>query len=145
MQQIGRAVKEWRNQSVDPTGSATKAGVTAYDNIYADVRTWIKSGWIDYVMPQIYWSLSFSAARYDILTDWWSNEVNGTGVTLYIGHSPYKLGTTEAGWQDANQIIKQLEYNKQRPEVGGDVFFSAKDLRKNPLGLADLLRAYYGG
>lgn len=133
----------WRNQSVDPTGSATKAGVTAYDNMYADVRAWIKNGWIDYVMPQLYWSLSFPTARYDTLTDWWANEVKGTGVKLYIGHSPYKLGTAEAGWQDGREIVNQLEYNKQRPEVAGDVFFSAKDLRRNPLGIADLLRVYY--
>ncbi len=120
---------------MDELGSDTKASVTAYDNMYADVRTWILNGWVDYVVPQIYWSLSFSAARYDTLVDWWSNVVNGTKVKLYIGHSPYKLGTAEAGWQSAQEIINQLDYNKRHPEVSGDVFFSAKDLRKNPLGL----------
>ncbi|BBH20546.1 hypothetical protein Back11_18910 [Paenibacillus baekrokdamisoli] len=134
----------WRNKAMDATGSDTKAGVTAYDNMYADVRAWITHGWIDYVAPQIYWSLSFSAARYDTLVDWWSNEVKGTKVKLYIGHSPYKLGTTEAGWQNAQEIINQLKYNKLHPEVSGDLFFSAKDLRKNPLGLIPALQAYYG-
>ncbi|UVI28912.1 family 10 glycosylhydrolase [Paenibacillus spongiae] len=133
----------WRNQSVDATGSDTKAGVTAYDNMYADVRTWIKQGWIDYVTPQIYWSLSFSAARYDKLVDWWVQEVRGTGVDLYIGHSPYKLGTTEAGWQSSQEIINQLMYNKKYPEIKGDVFFSAKDLRRNPLGIIEALRTFY--
>ncbi|MWC27899.1 family 10 glycosylhydrolase [Paenibacillus sp. MMS18-CY102] len=134
----------WRNQSVDPTGSDTKASVTAYDSMYADVRTWIKQGWIDYVVPQIYWSLSFQTARYDKLVDWWSSEVSGTQVKLYIGHSPYKLGTAEAGWQSAQEIINQLHYNKQHPEVTGDIFFSAKDLLRNPLGLIPALQAYYG-
>ncbi|CCF14904.1 uncharacterised BCR, COG1649 family protein [Brevibacillus laterosporus GI-9] len=134
----------WRNKSMDSTGSDTKAGVTAYDNMHADVRTWIKQGWIDYVMPQIYWSFSFSAAQYDKLVTWWANEVNGTNVKLYVGHSPYKLGTKEAGWQSAQEIINQLQFNTQFPQVKGDVFFSAKDLRKNPLGIADLLRSYYG-
>ncbi len=134
----------WRNKSMDELGSDTKASVTAYDNMYADVRTWILNGWVDYVVPQIYWSLSFSAARYDTLVDWWSNVVNGTNVKLYIGHSPYKLGTAEAGWQSAQEIINQLDYNKLHPEVSGDVFFSAKDLRKNPLGLVPALRTYYG-
>ncbi|MBG9787847.1 family 10 glycosylhydrolase [Brevibacillus laterosporus] len=134
----------WRNKSMDSTGSDTKAGVTAYDNMHADIRTWIKQGWIDYVMPQIYWSLSFSVAQYDKLVTWWANEVNGTNVKLYVGHSPYKLGTKEAGWQSAQEIINQLQFNTQFPQVKGDVFFSAKDLRKNPLGIADLLRSYYG-
>lgn len=133
----------WRNIAVDKTGSDTKAGVTAYDDMYADVRTWIKQGWIDYVNPQIYWSLSFNNARYDKLVDWWAQEVKGTGVDLYIGHSPYKLGTKEAGWQSAQEIINQLEYNKKYPEVKGDVFFSAKDIRKNVLGIKDVLSTYY--
>ncbi|WP_134684628.1 family 10 glycosylhydrolase [Brevibacillus migulae] len=133
----------WRNSSVDPTGSATNAGVTAYDHMHADVRTWIQQEWIDYVIPQIYWSLSFSKAQYGTLVDWWTNEVSGTDVHLYIGHAPYKLGTNETGWQNAQEIIHQLEYNRQYPQVKGDVFFSAKDLRKNPLGILDALRAYY--
>ncbi|TVX95344.1 family 10 glycosylhydrolase [Cohnella terricola] len=133
----------WRNQSVDPTGSDTKAGVTTYDNMYADVRTWIKQEWIDYVAPQIYWSLSFKVAQYDKLVDWWANEVRGTNVELLVGHAPYKLGTKEAGWNAAQEIIDQLNYNRNVPEVKGDIFFSAKDLRKNPLGLVPLLQSYY--
>ena len=133
----------WRNIADDQTGSDTRAGVTAYDNMYADVRTWVKNGWIDYVAPQIYWSMSFSAAQYDKLVTWWSNEVRNTDVTLYIGHAPYKLGTAEAGWQNAQEIINQLNYNTQHPEVKGSIFFSAKDLRKNPLGLIQELKNYY--
>ncbi|MFD0712677.1 family 10 glycosylhydrolase [Paenibacillus sp. GCM10027626] len=135
----------WRNKGVDPTGSDTKAGMTAYDNTYADVRTWIKQGWIDYINPQIYWSQSFSAANYSTLVDWWAKEVRGTGVDLYIGHAAYKLGTKEAGWQTSQEIINQLNYNKQYPEVKGDVFFSARDLRKNTLGVANALRGYWTG
>jgi len=134
----------WRNVKADPTGSDTSASVSAYDSMYADVRTWIKSGWIDYVAPQVYWSMTFQVARYDKLVDWWANEVKGTGVALYIGHSPYKLGTKEAGWQSAQEIVNQLKYNKRHPQIGGDIFFSAKDLRRNPLGIIEVLKTYYG-
>lgn len=133
----------WRNQSVDPTGSDTKASVTAYDNMYADVRTWIQQDWVDYIAPQIYWSFSLKIAQYDKLVEWWANEVRGTNVKLYIGHSPYKLGTSEVGWNTAEEIINQLKFNKSFFEVKGDIFFSAKDLRKNPLGLIPALQAYY--
>ncbi|TJY43920.1 hypothetical protein E5161_00495 [Cohnella pontilimi] len=133
----------WRNQSADPTGSATNAGITAYDDMHADVRTWIRNNWIDYIMPQIYWSFSYSNARYDVLVDWWAREVDGSNVKLYIGHAPYKLGTSEAGWQTADEIVRQLQYNETRPQVRGDVFFSAKDLRRNPLDIIKALKAYY--
>lgn len=133
----------WRNKSVDITGSNTKAGVTAYDTTFADVRTWIKQEYIDYVTPQVYWSIGFAAAPYDTLVSWWSGEVKGTNVKLYIGHAPYKLGTPEKGWQTAQEIIDQLTWNESYPEVKGDIFFSAQHLRKNPLGLSELLKSYY--
>ncbi|MDK8192430.1 family 10 glycosylhydrolase [Paenibacillus sp. UMB7766-LJ446] len=134
----------WRNKSVDMTGSDTKAGVTAYDSMNADVRTWIKQEWIDYVAPQVYWSMTLSAARYDKVVDWWANEVANTDVKLYIGHSPYKLGTPEIGWQTSQEIIDQLIYNEKYDTVKGDIFFSSQYLTKNPLGLIAKLKAYYG-
>lgn len=134
----------WRNKSTDPTGSDTKAGITAYDSTYADVRAWIQNGWVDYVAPQIYWSMSFNVAKYDTLVDWWAKEVAGSRVKLYIGHAPYKLGSSEAGWNSAQEIINQLTYNRSVPEVSGSIFFSAKELRKNPLGLIPLLQSFYG-
>ncbi|VTR55009.1 Uncharacterized protein conserved in bacteria [Actinobacillus pleuropneumoniae] len=133
----------WRNQSVDKTGSDTKAGVTAYDSMYADVRTWIQNGWIDYVAPQIYWSMSNPAADYDKLVDWWAGEVQGTGVDLLIGHAPYKLGTSEIGWQSASEIINQLKYNQNHVEVKGSIFFRADNILSNPLGIKDQLQSYY--
>ncbi|AZK47045.1 family 10 glycosylhydrolase [Paenibacillus lentus] len=134
----------WRNKALDITGSDTKAGMTAYDSTYADVRTWIRQEWIDYVTPQLYWSLTRQEVRYDLLVNWWAQEVRGTDVKLYIGHSPYKIGTPEIGWQSADEIIRQLEYNERISEVKGSIFFSAKDLKKNPLGLIPLLKSYFG-
>ncbi|MFD1270050.1 family 10 glycosylhydrolase [Paenibacillus motobuensis] len=134
----------WRNKSTDATGSDTKAGITAYNSTYADVRAWIQNDWVDYVAPQIYWSMSFNLAKYDTLVDWWAKEVAGSRVKLYIGHAPYKLGTSEAGWNSAQEIINQLTYNRSVPEVSGSIFFSAKELRKNPLGLIPLLQSFYG-
>ncbi len=133
----------WRNKSQDLTGSDTKAGVTAYDTTFADVRTWINKGWIDYVAPQIYWSIGFPTAGYDKLVAWWSNEVKNSDVKLYIGHSPYKIGTPEKGWQSAEELIKQLKLNENYNQIKGDIYFSAQHLRKNPYGLIQLLQNYY--
>lgn len=136
----------WRNKKADSTGSDTTAGVSAYDNMYADTRTWIKNGWIDYIAPQIYWSLSFSAARYDKLVDWWVNEVKGTGVKLYIGQAAYKVGASDqkAEWQSGEQIINQLKYNEQYDEVAGSIMFRANDIVvRDPFGLSSLLTFYF--
>lgn len=133
----------WRNQSTDPTGSSS-AGLASYDSMYADARAWIQSGSVDYIAPQIYWSFATSAAPYDKMVSWWANEVNGTGVDLYIGQAPYKIGSPEKGWQTAGEIIDQLKYNEQFSQIDGSIFYSASYLRKNPLGLLSLLKSYYG-
>ncbi|CAH1055131.1 family 10 glycosylhydrolase [Paenibacillus pseudetheri] len=136
----------WRNIKNDSTGSDTSAGVTAYDSMYADVRTWIKQGWIDYVAPQIYWSLSFSTARYDKLVDWWVKEVENTNVKLYIGLAGYKVGASDqkAEWQSGDQIINQLKYNEKYEEVAGSIMFRANDVVvRNPFGLSSLLTFYF--
>jgi uncharacterized lipoprotein YddW (UPF0748 family) len=117
--------------------------MSAYDSTYADVRAWIKNEYIDYVSPQVYWSLSRSEVRYDVITNWWADQVKGTNVKLYIGHAAYKLGTPEIGWNTAQEIINELYYNERLTEVKGSVFFSAKDLMRNTLGLLPLLQSYY--
>ncbi|MGH2482560.1 MAG: glycoside hydrolase family 10 protein, partial [Ktedonobacteraceae bacterium] len=128
----------WRNQSTDPTGSATQAGVQDYDDLYADTRTWIKNNWIDYIVPQIYWNIGFTPAAYDVLVVWWSHEVDSTNVQLYTGMAVYKIGLPGA-WSDPNQMPDQLALNLQYPEVKGAMFFSMKELFANPLGFTDNL------
>lgn len=125
----------WRNKSVDPTGSDTQASQTNYDDLYADTRTWIRKGWLDYVAPQIYWNFGYLPAAYEKLVQWWAQEVRGQRVQLYIGHAAYKI----TSWSDTNELPKQLQFNLNIHEVQGSIFFSLKDLLANPLGIRDRL------
>ena len=54
----------WRNQDKDPLGSPTQAGQTNYDDLYADILLWTKNGWIDYVVPQLYWEMGHPKVAY---------------------------------------------------------------------------------
>jgi uncharacterized lipoprotein YddW (UPF0748 family) len=128
----------WRNEESDPIGSATQAGQTSYDDLYADVRKWLVRGWIDYVAPQAYFSIGYEPADYRELVDWWSRHCFGRHV--YIGHSLYKVNNNhDENWKDPDQILQQLAINRDYPEVKGSMYFSAKHLLQNPLGLADSL------
>lgn len=73
----------WRNKSSDPRGSNTN-GLQNYDALYADVLLWEDKGWVDYLLPQLYWSLDHKAASTRELNRWW-NENAGTKRHLYIG------------------------------------------------------------
>ncbi|MGX1192112.1 uncharacterized lipoprotein YddW (UPF0748 family) [Metabacillus sp. SLBN-84] len=134
----------WRNKSVDPTGSDTQAGQTNYDDLYADTRTWINNGYIDYIAPQLYWNIGLPVADYAKLLDWWTQEVKGKNVHLYIGQATYKINTVSNGvqnWFNPEEMPNQIKLNRTYNEFDGSMHFSAKDLRKNPLGIADRLTA----
>ncbi|MGQ1890074.1 glycoside hydrolase family 10 protein [Thermophagus sp. OGC60D27] len=134
----------WRNQSDDPRGSATKAGQTNYDDLYANILRWQEEGWIDYVTPQIYWHIGKEVADYAIIADWWSK--NALGCRLYTGQAFYRINrdAKDREWRSSRQIIKQLRLNRFYPNIDGSMFFSAKSLRSNPLKLKEkLLRGPY--
>ncbi|MFC8592558.1 glycoside hydrolase family 10 protein [Streptomyces atroolivaceus] len=126
----------WRNAKTDPLGSDTAAGVQTYDDLHADTRKWVKEGWIDYICPQIYWNIGFSAADYAKLLPWWAETVRGTGVGLYIGEALYKAGdpAQSAAWQDPAELSRHLDLAAGHPEVGGHVYFSAKHVKADRIG-----------
>ncbi|GAA3862497.1 glycoside hydrolase family 10 protein [Streptomyces sedi] len=127
----------WRNKSTDPLGSDTRGGVQTYDDLYADVRTWVRESWVDYVIPQIYWEIGNEAADYAVLAAWWSQVADGTGVALYLGEAAYKVGdpAQPAAWQEPGELSSHLALTAERhPQVGGHVFYSAKQVAADPLG-----------
>jgi uncharacterized lipoprotein YddW (UPF0748 family) len=132
----------WRNKATDPLGSET-GGMQSYDAIYADTRTWIKQGWLDYVVPQVYWNIGLEVADYAKLVPWWSEVVTGTDVQLYIGQADYKIGTSGA-WLDPAEMSKHFVFNRDYPQVQGNVHFSAKDVRADRLGaVSQYAREHY--
>jgi uncharacterized lipoprotein YddW (UPF0748 family) len=129
----------WRNIRNDPRGSATRAGIQNYDDLYADILKWLREGTIDYVVPQLYWEIGKTVADYAVLVDWWSK--NSYNKNLYIGlfASGLELNKTPA-WQIPNELTRQLRLNQQYPEVSGAMYFSAKPFLKNIQGLNDSLK-----
>ncbi|WP_225975167.1 glycoside hydrolase family 10 protein [Anseongella ginsenosidimutans] len=126
----------WKNLDQDFNGSDTD-GSSSYYNQFADSRRWLEEGWIDYIVPQIYFPFGHSRAAYDNLVLWWSE--NSFDKHLYIGLGAYRI--TE--WGNRRQMPRQLNYARKYSEVGGVVFFSSKSLIRNPLGFADSLQANY--
>ena len=128
----------WRNQDKDPGGSPTRAGQTNYDDLYADIRKWLQKGWIDYVVPQLYFHIGFDLVDYEKTLKWWYD--NAFGAKLYVGMAAYRVGSDRAPqWREPDQIPRQLRLNRSLENVHGHVFFSAKQLFQNPLGLTDSL------
>ncbi|WP_082391340.1 glycoside hydrolase family 10 protein [Jiulongibacter sediminis] len=130
----------WRNKSDDPMGSETRGGQPSYDFLFADTRKWAQEGWIDYIAPQIYFPFEHKLVPYATLTDWWAQHRGK--ADLYIGHGVYRVDeeSSQSPWRDANQIGRQVDYNRMSRNVNGSIFFSANGFLKNNLGVADSLK-----
>ncbi|MGW9438383.1 glycoside hydrolase family 10 protein [Streptomyces sp. NPDC055607] len=126
----------WRNAATDPEGSDTAAGVQTYDDLYADTRKWVREGWLDHIVPQLYWHIGLAAADYAALLPWWDETVRGTGVGLYVGEALHKAGdpAQPAAWQDPAELSRHLELAKGYAGVGGHCFFSAKEVARDRIG-----------
>ena len=130
----------WRNMDKDPDGSATKAGQTNYDDLYANILLWLKQGWIDYVAPQLYWEFGHSHAPFEVLLDWWGRHTYGK--QCYIGLGIYRAGSNPA-WREKSQLPRMLQAMRNTPHINGAIYFSSKTFEKNPNGWSDSLRNNY--
>lgn len=130
----------WRNKSQDPMGSETKAGQTNYDDLYADILLWLKKGWIDYVVPQLYWETNHKLCDYNVLLPWWAE--NSFGKHVYVGHGIYRAGTNDV-WKKPTEIPQQIAALRSTKNIQGSVYFSSKTFEKNPVGWNDTLQNNY--
>jgi uncharacterized lipoprotein YddW (UPF0748 family) len=80
MYETVKAEKPWVLVGISPFGiwrSGHPAGVTgldAYAEIYADSRKWLQRGWVDYLVPQLYWELDGAQRRFTRLYAWWMQQ-----------------------------------------------------------------------
>lgn len=131
----------WRNKNTDPKGSAT-SGLESYDTIYADTRAWVQNGWLDYIAPQLYWTIGFDKADYTTLLKWWTSLTKGTKVQLYIGMADYRVGE-KGDWSKPAMLDQEMKLNRQYG-VEGEIHFSAAQVRGDKLGAVTRYRkAHY--
>ncbi len=132
----------WRNASVDPRGSATRGGQTTYDDLYADVLLWMEKGWIDYLMPQLYWEHGHKAAAFDVLLPWW--EKHSYNRHIYYGLGAYRMvEAVNPAWKGPDELLKQVSAVRGTAKTPGYAFYSASSFDKVPRAVRDSLRMRY--
>lgn len=127
----------WRNRSNDPRGSES-SGLQNYDDLYADVLLWAKNGWIDYLVPQLYWTLDMKAAPSRGLAKWWND--NTHGVDLYIGQDVQRtMNNSDPDTGDKNELATKVRISRELPNVKGNVWWHGYWVTSNMNGVADSL------
>lgn len=132
----------WRNKRTDERGSDSKAGVTNYDDLYADILLWLENGWIDYVAPQLYWETSHSYVGFYMLLDWWAK--NTFGRQLFIGQGIYRaMEPKSLAWHKKSELPNQIKAIRANTNAQGSIYFSSATFAANPNGWNDSLRNNY--
>lgn len=89
-------------------GVSPQGNLKNNEELYADVNKWCaEKGYIDYICPQIYFSLDNPALTFeDGLQDWLELDKHD-GLSLYVGIPAYKAGTdSDSGtWLDNDDIL----------------------------------------
>ncbi|HEX2947590.1 MAG TPA: family 10 glycosylhydrolase [Clostridia bacterium] len=133
----------WSNRKSNPLGSDTNGAESYYDH-YADTRSWVKNGIIDYIAPQLYWNIGYTVADYSKLLTWWKDVVSDTPVDLYIGQAAYRENnpSQSSSWYGVSELERQLLLNSEYPEVKGSLFYNYSALEDSP-ALVSMIKAVY--
>lgn len=97
---------------ISPSGNISRN----MTEISADVKTWFSmDGFVDYIIPQIYWGFDHESAAFDVMCKQWMDIKTAKNVRLIIGVGMHKIGTQDsyagaAGkteWIEKNDILKR--------------------------------------
>lgn len=143
--------KPWVEVGISPFGiwrpgypSTVKAGLDAYDHIFADSRKWLQNGWLDYFSPQLYWRINPSDQSFTELLKWWAGE-NKQRRHLWPGIASNRIKSSEDPGRPASETTDQIDVSRKisSPMGPGHVHWSIQAIKKDQGGLRSRLRSTY--
>lgn len=107
-----------------PTGATMGCQMHYESYLYCDTLKWVNNEWINYILPQTYWSTSHSRAPFEKLINWWNMAVKNKNVNLYAGMGIYM-------WKDtAGEAVKQLNITSGLENVLGTSIYSYGEINE---------------
>lgn len=142
VQNIQKTIIETRPDVIFSIGPAANME-NNYNVLYADVKKWSKEGWVDVVIPQLYFATGTDANSFNQKLDLWSQYIYENH--LLIGYGIYKFGDPNYGskFQSSDDLKKQFEFADTKSKVKGSVLYSAKYLVENKVGIANTIKEIY--
>ena len=147
-----KAIKPWvrfgispfgihRNKKDTPDGSGSETnGLSNYEELFADVPDWADKGYIDYVVPQLYWRIGHPAADYDVLIHWWNDRTQKG--QLYIGQSIGTFNEPDLENPAITQTARKFQLVRELSHVDGNVWWPGWTLTEQR-PFSDTLRLNY--
>lgn len=134
--------KPWVKVGISPFGiwrpqvpRGVKADLDAFNMLYADSRTWLVNGWVDYMTPQLYWPIKGDQS-FSRLISWWDSQ-NTRGRQVWPGIASDRIGVKRSPREIGDQI--SLARSSKRKSTAGHVHWSMSSIMDNKRGVADML------
>ncbi|MBE6732738.1 MAG: hypothetical protein E7561_01925 [Ruminococcaceae bacterium] len=129
--EVSRVIKYQNSDvvfSISPAASLDKN----YESLYADIALWTRNGYIDWIIPQLYFGFNYPETefQFDNLYKQWQETAKNSDVKLIIGLASYKVDTIEPDeceeWSSGNLLKRQIEHINNSSD--GCCFFSLSSL-----------------
>ncbi|MBN8502995.1 MAG: family 10 glycosylhydrolase [Burkholderiales bacterium] len=125
-------------------------GFSQYDKLYADVELWLREGWLDYLVPQLYWPRAQTAQAFGPLLQGWMR-LNAKAKPIWPGLYTSRITQGQAGgelqgggdtrgWQP-EEVSGQIALTRELNPGSGHVHFSMAALNQDRRGVVGHLRA----
>ena len=151
----GKDREEWRFSNVDASvkalfdathaarpgavfGVSPRSRSDLYLPQYADPARWAKAGTIDYVVPQIYWTIERADfAAFDTVLKGWNGLVGSVpvfaGIAAYKMEKSYYTQAKNEDFQFVEEFVKQVQVCRDAAWCGGHVWFRTESILRTDL------------
>lgn len=111
-------------------GSNTSSAQLSSLSEYVNSKLWVDNEWVDYIVPQNYWSFSNPLSPFGEVSYWWNQVVANSRTQLYMGLGVYLYDedSQNPAWQNADEIVNQIRYLRTLDHVDGYSFFTYHNL-----------------
>ena len=96
----------------------------SYYELYADSKLWLDEGWLDYIVPQIYWEIEHEKAKFGIISNWWNDANKSRKAKLIIGMAFFRFTS------NTDEIKKQVDMLEKLENVDGFSAFRYEHLNE---------------
>ena len=114
-----------------------------YNTLFADVKKWSKEGWVDVIIPQLYFATGTDVNSFNQRLDLWSQYIYENH--FLVGYGIYKFGDPAYGsiFQSSDDLKKQFDFANTKSKVKGSVLYSVKYMVENKVGIMNVIRNVY--
>ena len=121
-----------------PGNPAQVTGLDAYTAIAADSRKWLQSGWVDYLVPQLYWRIDPPQQSFTALLDWWLSQ-NTLHRSVWPGLATYRVYSATNPYP-LTEIANQVAATRARGAQGMVFYNGTATVSRNNGEIAAMLR-----